>query len=161
MHAVRNAARDAHETPAYGSAVPKKKGEPTQPGVVGQNLARLLRERGEGPTWLSRQSGVPRSTITGLISGYSPTAHEDTVRRLAAGLGVGFEELATLASGRIGIDEIIAGFRASSFPAALSPPFGADDEAYLRELGSAFWLRTKPNPAVVFFLLQARRAALV
>ena len=131
-----------------------------QPGVVGRNLARILEQRGRKPTWLSKVSGVPRSTITSIMSGYSPEPHLDTVRKLAVGLGIDDAELTAREEpqGFAELDAAIEEFLESRWADYLQPRPSDDEIDWLRSLGRTFWLRVPPNAEALHHLVKAHRS---
>lgn len=123
--------KDARESTEFRTD-PEMSKRPTRPSVLGENLARIMRERGLGATELKDLCGMShRSTITGLLSGASPGS-VTTAEELAAGLGIHITELLG-APPRIAIDmdRVIERWKASD-EAMLVGPLTAKEEAELR-----------------------------
>ena len=130
-----------------------------EPGVVGRNITRLLRETGLGQAELVRRSGVPRSTITSLQSGATKDATTDLVKKLARGFGVPITELTAERPEEAELDAFIAEFKASPWAQTLLPPFSLDDERWMRHMGRIEWTGERPPPAAIKLFIEANRIA--
>ena len=129
------------------------------PGVVGRNITRLLRETGVGQAELVRRSGVPRSTITSLQSGATKDATTDLVKKLARGFGVPITELTAERAEEKDLDAFLEEFRKSPWAQTLIPPLSTDDERWLRHMGRVEWTGERPPPAAIKLFIEANRIA--
>lgn len=138
------------------SSKPKK----NEPGVVGRNLSRLMRELKVGPSELARRSGLSRVAIWELREGQNYDAKRETVQKLARALGVDPSELEREESGPLDVGALVAVFEASDLARLLVPPLTDEERVYLRGLSPATWAGLPPaTPEGILFLVQWRRSA--
>ena len=60
--------------------------------AVGQRIEKLLRERNMTQYQLSKNGGIPRSTISVVVSGKHSTVKLDTIYQICATLNITLEE---------------------------------------------------------------------
>lgn len=129
------------------------------PGIVGDNLSRLLRERKIAKTELARRSGVSRVTIW-QIENKQVEPDLSTVTALAGGLGVSLAEMLQEQQAEIAIDPIIEAFERSDFAKMLRPPLSDEERDWLRSLSSIVWTGLPPaTPEGILHLVNWRRSA--
>jgi transcriptional regulator with XRE-family HTH domain len=132
-------------------------GKPGKPGIVGQNIRRLLDEKGMGATELERRSGVPRSTINSLMNGGVREAQEETIAKLAGGLRVPAGELLVRSASTQDVEDLIRAFAKSPHAATLEPPFSERDAARLRSQGRFAWGEKRPKHKALRLLVMFLR----
>jgi transcriptional regulator with XRE-family HTH domain len=133
-------------------------GSDGKPGVIGQNLRRLLDEKGLGVNDLARLAGDKPQKITELLSGRSRDARVETLQSLARALDVAPEDLTLTKAELAEADRLIAAFAKSSEAARLIPPYSTTDASRLRTRRSALIRPEKFNDRAIRLLVRLLRA---
>lgn len=140
----RNAEQDSGSAPVYGADVSTRR---AQRGEIGRRIDAALEVRGWSIQRLCNESGVPRSTMNDILRGVS--RQPQRLREIAAALGVPYDALDP-EPGVITADQVEAAFLESPLAAALDPPYGPTDRAFIERLGPTVWQGEIPSPRVIF-----------
>lgn len=138
----------------------RRVGNDGTPGVVGQNVLRLLAERPElGVSELARRAGFGHaSKVTELTKGRSKDCTVDTQQRLAKALGVDPNDLTLTREEVAQSEKILLAFERSSEAKRLIPPYSEIDAMRLKAR-RAHVVREGLPPRGIRWLVRQLRAA--
>lgn len=142
------------------AALVAKRPEPELSKALAGRLAALRKKAGISQEELASRAKVSRATVGNLESGFSGNPEYETVKKLAAALGVQAADLLDQQTGLSEMASLVDRFEASFWNREfLKPSATAEELAYLRSLPPLRWVGREPNEETLGRMLEAIRSA--
>jgi transcriptional regulator with XRE-family HTH domain len=134
-------------------------GNDGKPGLVGQNILRLMQEQGREVTELARAAGLPQpSTLTEILKGRTRDPRVETQQRIAKALEVDPDDLTLTRAELADFERRLSDFEQSEEAKRLVPQFSHVDAARLRARRARV-VRDRLPPRGIRQLVRALRSA--